>query len=99
MIRRPPRPTLFPYTPLFRSDWDLERSLLLAGVGLVVIGASVWMVYSLEILKARHLQAVGLRRFGAVEEADALEPEPEEAVRSEERRVGNECRSRWSPYH
>ena len=21
------------------------------------------------------------------------------AVRSEERRVGNECRSRWSPYH
>ena len=23
----------------------------------------------------------------------------EENVRSEERRVGNECRSRWSPYH
>src|SRR2546430_16243147 len=23
----------------------------------------------------------------------------EEAVRSEERRVGKECRSRWSPYH
>ena len=22
-----------------------------------------------------------------------------EAVRSEERRVGKECRSRWSPYH
>ena len=39
----PPRP---------RGDWDLERSLLLAGVGLLVIGASVWMVYSLEILKA-----------------------------------------------
>ena len=27
------------------------------GVGLLVIAASVWMVYSLEILKARHLQA------------------------------------------
>ena len=25
--------------------------------------------------------------------------ESEEAVRSEERRVGKECRSRWSPYH
>ena len=22
-----------------------------------------------------------------------------EAIRSEERRVGKECRSRWSPYH
>src|SRR2546425_10178453 len=25
--------------------------------------------------------------------------EPKYAVRSEERRVGKECRSRWSPYH
>ena len=24
---------------------------------------------------------------------------PEQSVRSEERRVGKECRSRWSPYH
>ena len=24
---------------------------------------------------------------------------PNNAVRSEERRVGKECRSRWSPYH
>ena len=23
----------------------------------------------------------------------------EEPIRSEERRVGKECRSRWSPYH
>src|SRR2546430_15454505 len=29
-------------------------------------------------------------------EADVDHPEP---VRSEERRVGKECRSRWSPYH
>src|SRR6267143_7124563 len=26
-------------------------------------------------------------------------PTPEQMVRSEERRVGKECRSRWSPYH
>ena len=25
--------------------------------------------------------------------------ETSEAMRSEERRVGKECRSRWSPYH
>src|SRR5688572_33340891 len=39
---------------------------------------------------------------------DAQEPEhggdrgaeiPEQAGRSEERRVGKECRSRWAPYH
>ena len=24
---------------------------------------------------------------------------PEDFLRSEERRVGKECRSRWSPYH
>src|SRR5687768_18257670 len=28
MIRRPPRSTLFPYTTLFRSDWDDCRALL-----------------------------------------------------------------------
>src|SRR3989449_7104781 len=26
-------------------------------------------------------------------------PGPSHSVRSEERRVGKECRSRWSPYH
>ena len=33
---------------------------------------------------------------------DALEPFIDERtmrIRSEERRVGKECRSRWSPYH
>ena len=25
--------------------------------------------------------------------------DPEKMIRSEERRVGKECRSRWSPYH
>ena len=28
-----------------------------------------------------------------------LNPTVEEVARSEERRVGKECRSRWSPYH
>src|SRR4051794_28388351 len=63
----PPRP---------RGDWDLGRSLFLTAVGLVVIAISVWMVYSLEILKTRHLQAVGLRRFGASDE-DVAEVEGE----------------------
>ena len=34
-------------------------------------------------------------RFKVVE----YSPEKAEMIRSEERRVGKECRSRWSPYH
>src|SRR5256885_9083620 len=30
---------------------------------------------------------------------DTLQPKPSLEDRSEERRVGKECRSRWSPYH
>ena len=31
--------------------------------------------------------------------ADSYTPYSDFKVRSEERRVGKECRSRWSPYH
>ena len=41
--------------------------------------------------------------YGALQsQIDAMRGETqraEEAARSEERRVGKECRSRWSPYH
>ena len=36
------------------------------------------------------------RREEMMDEADAIK---RAAERSEERRVGKECRSRWSPYH
>jgi UDP-GlcNAc:undecaprenyl-phosphate GlcNAc-1-phosphate transferase len=49
----PPRPN---------GNWELDNALIAVGVGLVVVAASVWMVYSLEILKARHLEKIGLRR-------------------------------------
>ena len=34
-----------------------------------------------------------------VEQAAQLDLFVRQAARSEERRVGKECRSRWSPYH
>src|SRR5205823_2525178 len=49
----PPRPL---------GHWDLGNALLAAGVGVVVLAASVWMVYTLEILKSRHLQVLRLGR-------------------------------------
>jgi UDP-GlcNAc:undecaprenyl-phosphate GlcNAc-1-phosphate transferase len=60
----PPRPL---------GKWDLGNTLIAIAVGVVVLAASIWMVYTLEILKSRHLQ---LLRRGR---ADA-EPEREEAV-------------------
>ena len=46
-------------------------------------------------------QAAAPQETKKMEAAPALgqKTEPEEAARSEERRVGKECRSRWSPYH
>src|SRR2546430_13656831 len=52
-----------------------------------------------------HHEAAADRRLVHLREATehllALLPldRRQEAVRSEERRVGKECRSRWSPYH
>jgi len=43
----------------------------------------------------RMLRMCQYHRRGFVE----LEAPEDRAVRSEERRVGKECRSRWSPYH
>jgi UDP-GlcNAc:undecaprenyl-phosphate/decaprenyl-phosphate GlcNAc-1-phosphate transferase len=73
----PPRPG---------GEWNLAHSLIAAGVGLGVLGASAWMVYTLEILKGRHLRAIGLGRFvrEAAPEAELgqaeTEAEREEAV-------------------
>src|SRR5919197_4963892 len=60
----PPRPL---------GHWQLDNTLIAIGVGIVVLAASVWMVYTLEIVKSRHLQVL---RRGRVPD----EPEREDAV-------------------
>src|SRR2546430_17076261 len=104
MIRRPPRSTLFPYTTLFRSS--LCQSLLRAQLGQRVNVMILEKALTLELqhfedsefydklTRARREastrpQSLVTRTFGLVQNG----------VRSEERRVGKECRSRWSPYH
>ena len=43
---------------------------------------------------------VGKKKYADVEEEIlALKAKCDQLQRSEERRVGKECRSRWSPYH
>ena len=61
----PPRPL---------GIWDTGNALICGVAGLFVLAGSVYMVYELEILKARHFSVLGLRRASPDVE------EPEEAV-------------------
>lgn len=49
----PPRPS---------GDWDAGNSLVVGATGLAVVLGSVWMIYTLEILKFHRLDRVRLRR-------------------------------------
>ena len=49
----PPRPN---------GQWELDNALVAVATGLLVAAGSIWMVYALEILKARHLRVLGFSR-------------------------------------
>src|SRR2546421_12905895 len=101
MIRRPPRSTLFPYTTLFRSrhgvgppgehgdafEQDVPR----------VTRVRDELVQTVDRPQERALAAPG--RSDERGHGLARNGEVQVEQRSEERRVGKECRSRWSPYH
>src|SRR5256886_15279507 len=98
MIRRPPRSTLFPYTTLFRSKprqgryarvW-LAVVIFFLYVNLISVG-KVW------IARGTIPEFLGLWWTHAAVVLLALMVIV--GPRSEERRVGEECRSRWSPDH
>src|SRR5256886_14911265 len=97
MIGRPPRSTLFPYRPL-------SRSLVLDAGAVVVESPGDWVAAP----AVGHVNvrdgappadstcqlAVSCLRIPSVDWSGLPL-----SNRSEERRVGKECRSRWSPYH
>jgi len=58
--------------------------------GEVIAGIRGWTQVPIVVLSAR---------AGSSDKVDALDAGADDYVRSEERRVGKECRSRWSPYH
>src|SRR3712207_9381024 len=110
MIRRPPRSTLFPYTTLFRSETTggspKDSAITEIGAvkirGGVVLGEFQTLVdpgreippYISVLTGITSMMVAAAPRIGTV-----LPSFLEFARRSEERRVGKECRSRWSPYH
>src|SRR3712207_9255174 len=104
MIRRPPRSTLFPYTTLFRS---MLREILAIGADDAVLISSREFggsdTYATSQIIAASISHLGLGKedliFCGRQAIDGDTAQVGPQIRSEERRVGKECRSRWSPYH
>src|SRR2546426_12694807 len=97
MIRRPPRSTLFPYTTLFRALPAAPGTTLEERVATAL--AEVVGTYGIAVMSADEPAKIVVARHGSPVLLGIGEDEFFVASRSEERRVGKECRSRWSPYH
>src|SRR2546428_3831991 len=82
MIRRPPRSTLFPYTPLFRSLSPLGQPLLLVTVHEGRLTA--YDVVKNEVLTGPATAATIVRVLGLPLDADSLVAVQAEDARSEE---------------
>src|SRR5260370_36929374 len=108
MIRRPPRSTLFPYTTLFRSITQPGQTIVCGDSHTSTHGAFGTLAFGIGTSEVEHV----LDFAGADAEGESAERAVRGSVavaaddglpglrdRSEERRVGKECRSRWSPYH
>src|SRR4029077_15399089 len=89
-----------------RPTASRKRSVgISSGFGGVAAEAATWLhsaAHGFQLCKARlseRLQRVGLCRVRQLPQLFHGTVPREILVRSEERRVGKECRSRWSPYH
>src|SRR2546422_11701409 len=100
MTRPPPRSPPFPSTPLFRPPPIMvscprpTRRIPSPFVALIVTPAAVQLLHL-------PVDTIG-SRFGVINAALPAPSHPAvtfHQMRSEERRVGKEGRSRWSPYH
>src|SRR5258708_39045209 len=102
MIRRPPRSTLFPSTTLSRS----QRVGTAPAVKGVVAASPEELVRDAAardaVVVTRANEALDAHQRRAADSTDSTASDysgRKVRRRSEERRVGKECRSRWSPYH
>ena len=103
MIRRPPRSTLFPYTTssdLLRRNKVRLFFFLKNFIRGIILFAIAILFYKLIF---RYLDLSASENIFSFDLSSSfvfiLFFFSELIFRSEERRVGKECRSRWSPYH
>src|SRR3989441_9758813 len=82
---------------------SVSRGLNLAHGELVVLGGyagyAAWLLLGIHPLLLVPLAALATLPLGLVWDRLTARPAPPVELRSEERRGGEECRSRWSPYH
>ena len=86
----------------------MSRRVVVTGMGAISpIGNDVptmWKnmvdgVCGIETITAFDTSDLKVHIAGTVKDFDPTQYIEKKEVRSEERRVGKECRSRWSPYH
>src|SRR2546430_14315601 len=113
MIRRPPRSTLFPYTTLFRSllpNGIFEEPINSSSqAGTLLIPCRSTNALPGIYTQPRNILVQERRPVSFSLLVTNQSPvsyqwqlngmDIDSPARSEERRVGKECRSRWSPYH
>src|SRR2546430_15123363 len=99
MIRRPPRSTLFPYTTLFRSQDAPGHHADREEDGVIVVEELLELDVLADVLIDPDVDAHIDDHLNFPEQLVVVETEVGDTGRSEERRVGKEGRSRWSPYH
>src|SRR3712207_9342015 len=113
MIRRPPRSTLFPYTTLFRSEVVYQDLALADNLDVVenmflgreeleptrTLDETKMEARARDTLKGLSVTTIRSVRQTVAGLSGGQRQSVAVAKRSEERRVGKECRSRWSPYH
>src|SRR5574341_2538920 len=75
--------------------------LMVGWVTQLIIGVAYWMFPKFSTEQPRGSERLGWAIYALLNAGLILRvvSEPLLVVRSEERRVGKECRSRWSPYH
>src|SRR3712207_5623241 len=78
---------------------EAVRELHRVGCDLVVLDVELPGVSGLALCRLLRAQAATRRLPVIILSSHDREEYKVEAFRSEERRVGTECRSRWSPYH
>src|SRR5258708_33513747 len=94
-----PSPYVGTYLLLRIADRRVGRALLRRLIP-VIASAAEPMNADGDTWVSASLSFQGLRALGVPESSLASFPlEFQQGMRSEERRVGKECRSRWSPYH